>query len=195
MVRQLAAGIFVFGTIFGCEAPPTPSPPASAENDAQAGLCSSAAAAVAASDYLAKPNTTLEEDVEHLVRMTGAAAAGEAIADALLEQLPPAFPDAPPEFWVELAKQFRPAEFVALVVPIYAKHFNQAEIRQLIAFNETAIGKKTNDVMPVVEFETMKAADEWGTAIGAGVVADLRKAGYAPVPPPTMPIPGAPTVP
>jgi hypothetical protein len=181
--------------VFGCDAPPPAPTLAPAENDAQAGLCLAATAAAERSDYLAKPNTTLEEDVEYLVRMTGAAAAGEAIADALLEQLPPAFPDAPPEFWVELAKQFRPADFVAVVVPIYAKHFTQAEIRQLIAFNETPIGKKTNDVMPVVELETMKAADEWGTTIGAGVVTDLRKAGYAPVPPPTMPIPGAPTVP
>jgi uncharacterized protein len=197
MLRDLAVGICVSGLLMGCDAsPPTSTnedaPPAT---DAQPGVCDPTAGASSATGYLSRPNTTLDEDVEYLIRMTGAAAAGEAISDALLEQLPPTFPDAPPEFWVGLAKRFKPDEFVAVVVPIYAKHFSQAEVRQMIAFNETPLGQKMINVMPTVELETMRAADEWGTKIGAGVVADLRAAGYAPAPPPTMPIPGAPTVP
>ena len=197
MFRNLAASACVAGFVIGCESMSTAGGKlkADGEGGATAGLCASVDASAAEGGYLSKPNTTLDQDVEYLIRMTGAAVAGEAIADALLEQLPPRFPDAPRSFWMELGKRFRPDDFVAIVVPIYAKHFTQEEVRQMIAFNETPVGKKVINTMPEVELETMRAADEWGTKIGAGVVAELRAAGYAPAPPPAMPIPGAPTVP
>lgn len=182
----------VFGLLLGCDAAPDA---AMTGKGAEAALCASTTTAASSSGYLAQPNTTLDQDIEHLVRMTGGAVAGQMVADALLDQLPERFPEAPPEFWAELAKQLRPDDFVAIVVPIYAKHFTQDEIRQMIAFNETPVGAKFMKVSPAVQDEASRAADEWGTEMGVGIVADLRAAGYAPAPPPRMPIPGAPTVP
>lgn len=49
---------------------------------------------------------------------------------------------------------------------IYARYFTLEEIQGLIEFNQSAIGKKANRVMPTLLRESMSAAQEWSEEIG-----------------------------
>ena len=48
------------------------------------------------------------------------------------------------EFWAEFKRDVRPEDLVDLVVPIYARHFEQDELEGLLAFNKSPLGQKLN---------------------------------------------------
>jgi hypothetical protein len=51
-------------------------------------------------------------------------------------------------------------EFAAEFVPLYARHFTAAEIRQLAAFYMTPVGMKMVTVMPQIAVETMQLSQK-----------------------------------
>ncbi len=65
-------------------------------------------------------------------------------------------------FWKKFQQKVRPQELVEMVVPIYAKYFEQADVEQLLAFYESPIGKKFVEIQPKLMKESMEAGAEWG---------------------------------
>ena len=51
--------------------------------------------------------------------------------------------------------------FFDMVVPIYAKHFNHQEIKGLLKFYRTDLGKKTIKAWPLILQESMLLAQDW----------------------------------
>jgi len=50
----------------------------------------------------------------------------------------------------------RSDEFLGKIVPLYAKHFTEAELDELLAFYRSPIGRKTNETMPGLMQESME---------------------------------------
>jgi hypothetical protein len=48
-----------------------------------------------------------------------------------------------------------------MVVPIYAKHFTHKEIKALLKFYQTDLGRKTIKVWPLILQESMLLAQDW----------------------------------
>lgn len=114
------------------------------------------------------------EDIRRLMVLTGTAGVMERMIGPLMESQEGAMkkmrPDIPEEFWVELNKQlkqeFHVQELVDLLIPIYEKYYTHDDVRQLIAFYESPIGKKSIAVLPQIQAESMAAGREWGRALG-----------------------------
>jgi hypothetical protein len=51
--------------------------------------------------------------------------------------------------------------FLDMVVPIYAKHFTHKEIKALLKFYQTDLGRKTIKVWPLILQESMLLAQDW----------------------------------
>lgn len=51
--------------------------------------------------------------------------------------------------------------FIAYVTPIYHKYFTLNEIREMVAFYESTVGRKVVQVMPVMMQESMAAGRQW----------------------------------
>lgn len=51
--------------------------------------------------------------------------------------------------------------FLDMVVPIYAKYFDHREIKELLKFYQTDLGKKTIKVWPLILQESMLLAQDW----------------------------------
>ncbi len=49
------------------------------------------------------------------------------------------------------------------VIPIYDRHLSHEEIRGLIQFYETPLGRRLVKVLPQIMQESMAAGEEWGT--------------------------------
>ena len=75
----------------------------------------------------------------------------------------------------EMRRQFDPKEFVELLVPIYDKHYSHKDLKGLIAFYQSPLGKKMLAVMPGVQRESMIAGRTWGMRMVRRVQAALRK--------------------
>ena len=76
------------------------------------------------------------------------------------------------------AKEMNSDSMIELVIPIYAKHFSHDEIKQLIAFYQSPIGKRLIEEQPAIAQEAMQVGQAWGQQIGQRIAQKLKDAGY-----------------
>jgi hypothetical protein len=88
-------------------------------------------------------------------------------------------PEIPDVFWEEFAARLRQDvdSFIEVLVPLYDKYLTLDEIRQLIAFYESPLGRRLIEVQPALAAESMVAGQEWGGRLSMEVAADLAKRG------------------
>ena len=79
-------------------------------------------------------------------------------------------PDVPAQFWEGFAEDFKkqanPQELMDAIVPIYNRHFTQTEIRKLIAFYQSPLGKKISTTLPEIQRESLDVGRTWGAQLG-----------------------------
>jgi hypothetical protein len=77
-------------------------------------------------------------------------------------------PAIPPVFWDRFlaAAREQKGELGAIVTQIYDRHFTVDELRQLLAFYRTPIGRKLLAEQPAITQEAMAAGQDWGRRLG-----------------------------
>jgi hypothetical protein len=117
---------------------------------------------------------TFRADIEKLLEVTGASQNGAQIANLVsgqvLDGMKRSRPDIPARA-VEIAKEVVQAEFLSAfsgpqglssaIVDIYEKHFTHEDVRGLLAFYETDLGRKAIKLLPVVIQESALAGQQW----------------------------------
>jgi hypothetical protein len=71
------------------------------------------------------------------------------------------------------------------IVPVDDKAFTTEELKQLLQFYESPIGKRFVAVSPELARESMLAGQRWGMVLGQEVGAQLQREGVIPPPPPS----------
>lgn len=117
-----------------------------------------------------------EADIRRLMTLTGSAGIGmqlmknmETSMKPLLENsLPPgAYRQRLIELFFEKFHALGTEESItAIVVPIYDRYFSDQDLKGLIAFYQSPLGKKTIAVMPRVVAESQEAGRQWGEELG-----------------------------
>jgi hypothetical protein len=144
------------------------------------------AAAIGADDSLTPEKQT---DIRRLMEMTGGTSIARQFATAssqqMFQMLRKARPDIPDRALVVMNQELMglfsermtgPDSLFDQIVPIYHRHLSHAEIRELIAFYESPIGRKTIAIMPQVVGESMQAGQRWGMALGPEIQRRIRAA-------------------
>ena len=133
-----------------------------------------------------------QRDIEKLLEMTGALAIGQQMSAAIVAQmtqvLRQARPDIPERMIAVLPDEVNAVikenipRFKEAIIPLYHKHFTESDIKGLIRFYSTDLGRKTIQVMPVLLNESMQVGQQWGRALGPTVEqrikARFKKDGY-----------------
>ena len=114
-------------------------------------------------------------DIEKLLNLTGALRIGSQMSQFFVTQMTKSIkearPDIPEDMFKVLAEEVnsvingamtQKAGFVDLVIPIYDKYYSDTDIKDLIKFYQTDIGKKTIKVMPNLIGESMRIGQDWG---------------------------------
>ncbi len=121
---------------------------------------------------------TKKEDVRALVVKMGSGDIGIQVVEALIPEFQKMLPDVPREYWEKMKEKIRVGDFVELIIPIYDKYYTHEEIKELIRFYDTDVGKKTIQIMPQMTQESMQAGQEWGRKIAEEIYSELKKDGY-----------------
>jgi hypothetical protein len=142
----------------------------------QAASANPAAQQKAAPAAQTKIDPAKETDIRKLLDITGAKTLATQTMDAMLKSIKPLLAgNLPPgEYREKLIELFfekfhsktDPQLLVDLVVPIYDKHLSHEEVKALIQFYETPIGKKTLSALPAIANESREAGEKWGAAVG-----------------------------
>ena len=134
-------------------------------------------------------------DIDKLLEVTGAAQMGKQAGELVTQQIFAAFKkersDIPPRVFgvakevlgAELAKAFDGTDgLTSQIVAIYAKHFSHDDVKGLLAFYGSELGKKTIQVMPVLFQESAAAGQHWAEQhmprITAAIETRLRAEGF-----------------
>lgn len=123
-------------------------------------------------------NKARSGSVKELMELMGMQQLMVQMTDMLFEQMRSQLPDVEPAAWNEMKKEISANEIIDLVVPVYEKHFTEAEIRGLIDFYKTPLGQKVIARLPVVMQEAGKIGEEWGQDLAKRMVKRLKEKGF-----------------
>ena len=120
--------------------------------------------------------------IRHLLDLTGAARLALSGMESMVPAQRAANPQIPGAFWDAFLARARRSlpQLVDAIVPVYASHFSQAELEQLVRFYESPLGKHLSEVQPLILQESMQAGQTWGAAIGREVGESLSRSGVKP---------------
>lgn len=88
-------------------------------------------------------------------------------------------PRIPAVFWDRFAAlaRTRAPQLEDILLVVYDRHFSTDELRQLLAFYRSPIGRKMLDAQPAILRESMVAGQQWGQKVGAEVAEQLAAEG------------------
>jgi hypothetical protein len=124
-----------------------------------------------------------EREVRRLVELVGVVEKELASIDVVMDMMKKQMPTVPERVWpdvrAEFVKNFTRESIIAGYMPIYSSHFNATEIRQLLAFYSSPVGKKLVAEMPLIETEAFLKGIERGREIGERLREILKAKGYS----------------
>ncbi len=119
-----------------------------------------------------------QKDIEKILTLTGSAQMAVQVIEQMVGAFKQTMPNAPAKFWDDFMKEVDPNDLVKLMVPVYDKHFTHDDIKQLIKFYESPIGKKFLEKTPMITQESMTAGQQWGQQLAARVPEKLQAEGH-----------------
>jgi len=132
-------------------------------------------------------------DIERLLEMTGATRVGKQMAalsaSHMVQSLKLSHPGIPQKALEMLPEEVGavfdahiPA-FVAQIIPVYHRYFTAEEVKGMIAFYSTDLGRKAISAMPGLMTESMMIGQKWGEGLSPELAervrARLKKEGIA----------------
>jgi hypothetical protein len=130
----------------------------------------------------------LERDIVRLMDVTGAMKVGEQLGLIVTQQMigtmRQARPDIPPRA-LEIAQSVvqstlgdatrSPGGLMSRMVRIYARHFTHDDVKGLLAFYDTPLGRKTIAVLPQIAQEGADAGSVWATEMVPKIEAEVQR--------------------
>lgn len=127
------------------------------------------------------------KNVYELLKVVGVSTTGKLMYEEIISQLKKAAPSAPASFWKSVKKDANYRQLEKRFADVYIKHMSAADIKGLIKFYKSPLGKRFIKVQPQMTKETLIAGQTWGRELAGKIYKRLRTEGY--ISPPTKPTP------
>lgn len=134
---------------------------------------------LAAAQEAAEVEPAKAEAIRQLLQVTESAQLMVTSIETSMPAQRAANPQIPDVFWEEFADRLRGdvGGFIELLIPLYDKYLTLDEIRELIVFYESPLGRRLVEVQPLLAAESMVAGQQWGARVSMEVAAELAKRG------------------
>jgi hypothetical protein len=129
-----------------------------------------------AASTAAKIDPAKEADIRRLLEVTGAKTLVEQSMAEMSKSLKPTLANSLPPgdyreklidlFFAKFLAKATPQTLLDMAVPSYDKAFSHEEIRGLLQFYQTPLGKKSVSVMPQLILELQTTGRKWGEELG-----------------------------
>jgi hypothetical protein len=123
-------------------------------------------------------NIEKTNNIKKLLEITGAKTLTQQLLIQMLNSMKSEYPQVPEKFWDTFMAEINPDEMVKEFIPLYDKYFTNEEIKQMIAFYETPLGKKTLTVLPQITQESTAIGIRYGRAAAERALRKLESEGY-----------------
>jgi hypothetical protein len=118
-----------------------------------------------------------------VVLASGATRSFEGVIPSILQQSLSVFVQQNPDLQKDLTEatkaiapglEKRASEIVDIIAGVYATRFTQGELKELLTFYQSTVGKKFVTLLPSVLEESFVKTQEWGGKLSEQVVVQLR---------------------
>jgi hypothetical protein len=140
----------------------------------------------------AQPSAALIQIARDVVDAAGAARSFDSVIPGMLQRSINAFVPQNPDLQkpiVESVQTIAPAfekrrsEIIDIIARVYATKFTEAELKELLAFYRSTIGKKFVAEQPAVLEESFRRTQEWSARLSEDIInalrAEMKKRGHA----------------
>jgi hypothetical protein len=117
-----------------------------------------------------------EADIRQLLEITGSKAMAAQMMSNMEGSIKPLMANAFPAgayrdklvdlFFAKFHSKLDPQQLVDMAVPVYDKHFTDEEIKGLIQFYQTPVGKKALSELPQIVTQLQESGKSWGQQVG-----------------------------
>jgi len=114
---------------------------------------------------------TKNDDIVKLLKVSGADKMSSQIFDAMTAQFKSMMPNAN---WAEIKKKANLDGLLYECIPIYDKYYTHDEIKQLIKFYESPLGKRLVETNPLIMNESMAIGQRWGEKLAQVIMSELK---------------------
>jgi|LFRM01.1.fsa_nt_gb hypothetical protein len=122
-----------------------------------------------------------EKDLALMLELNGSKESYDMVFEQIVGQLKYSMPNVSDENWAKVKADVFDKQIIELnkkLVPIYKKHFTHDEIKGIIAFYQTEVGKKMAQKSAVLAQESMAIGQQWGMQLGQFIQDYLTNNGY-----------------
>jgi len=119
-------------------------------------------------------NKKKDKDIRKLLEVTQGSELGMQMMDQMIDAMKLQMPQVSDAFWVEFRKEVNGDELIDMIVPIYSKYFTHDDIKALLEFYDTPVGKKFIAVQGDIMTESMEAGQQWGQQVAVRAIMRLQ---------------------
>ena len=127
---------------------------------------------------VSKPDSNHAEkikDINHLLELMSAKNLGRQVMAQMIQQFRRMNPDMSKEFWDKFLGDQYMNQLVEITVPIYDKYLSHEEVKALITFYSSPIGRRFVHVLPQITQESMVAGQKWGQNVAQAIMKSLQE--------------------
>lgn len=123
-------------------------------------------------------NSEKINSIKELISITDAKNVTQQILNQSVDTMKSQFPQVPQKFWNEFKAGVNADELINRLIPIYNKYFTEEDIKQLIVFYQTPLGKKLISVNPQIARDSLIVGQQYGKEVAQTVIQKLQDQGY-----------------
>ena len=130
-----------------------------------------------------KIDPAMEADIRRLMELAGTVKLATQMMDAMEKSIRPLMVNSFPPgeyreklidlFFVKFHSKAGSNQLLGLAVPAYAKYYSHEEIKGLIEFYETPLGRKMISVQPTLMADLQEAGRKWGEQLGSDSMTEV----------------------
>ncbi|HJD75943.1 MAG TPA: DUF2059 domain-containing protein [Bacteroides reticulotermitis] len=110
-----------------------------------------------------EPDKAYRESLKKMMVLLGALATVEDMVPRIMNMLKQQYPAVSEEFWTAQSAKWSTLygeKLVDIYAPIYKKHLTLDELKQIVLFYESPVGKKLGEVTPTMAAEGMEVGQQ-----------------------------------
>ncbi|MBN1231904.1 MAG: DUF2059 domain-containing protein [Candidatus Coatesbacteria bacterium] len=115
------------------------------------------------------------KDIRLLLELTGAEENSKQAIQNLINIMKKTAPAISDEYWKNFMKNLKTDVMINLLVPVYDKYFTHEDIKGMIEFYKTPLGKKIVSVQPSLTKDAMEIGQKWGIQISQQIMKDIQE--------------------
>lgn len=123
-------------------------------------------------------NSAKINSIRELISITGARDITQQVLNQSIDSIKTQFPQVPQAFWNEFRAGVSANELINRLIPIYNKYFTDEDIKQLIVFYQTPLGKKLISISPQIASDSLSVGQQYGKEVAQRAIQKLQEQGY-----------------